>query len=604
MVSDTLERYKALAEPNVDLTPTHEAMDDATEQAGSNRERNDGQEEEILVKWQMPGHTDLAAAKRQLNLLLATLLMAYPEKITIIDRKQQEWSYIESLAEEQFIKIVEPMAVQLHPVKNKQQQIIRWVSIIKMRTSTTLQEWKNDEEFYNQAREAKIYAFPHPFGYDEWDVASIGFIKGYHVAHYPREILQEKLVQLLEEQEKCPPAFQLIPQRISTTDNKASTKAYTIQCTKRSVDKLTYLFTHGRFRQAAHQVFVPFKYKRSQPDLFLQCIRQQNEIYHKTWIIKVEGFTNEAMEICAPEISKIKGVSHIVPSKRVSGIGEWKILVDQNRCSSIHRTLVQNWKNLLALIPDNVQQNAPDSFPIPTVSSRKIRDYQDDSSDTDSYGSLLTAGTDASHMATDDTSLDELPTTYQYPSYAAAARATESTSSVGSTQISSPTTSTFMDWQKEKQELNQQLQQQTTLIEQIQAELQEKISRSQDLEEKLAQALELADIRDKRHEEMMTKFEILLTMHQSSIVATPVVATLPSTPIRTNTKPASPPSKRKNMNSTPQRGMYSIFRPTSGINPTDHKPIEAPLVAPETMMDTDDESQQPSPGDNPGQPRK
>ena len=91
-------------------------------------------------------------------------------------------------------------------------------------------------------------------------------------------------------------------------------------------------------------------------------------------------------------------------------------------------------------------------------------------------------------MTIDDTFLDELPTTYQYPSYAAAARATESNSSVGSTQISSPTTSTFMDWQKEKQELDQQLQRQATLIEQIQAELQEKISRSQDLEEKLAQA--------------------------------------------------------------------------------------------------------------------
>jgi len=56
-------------------------------------------------------------------------------------------------------------------------------------------------------------------------------------------------------------------------------------------------------------VFVPFKYKRSQPDIFLQCIRQQNEMYHKTWIIKAEGLTKEAMEICAPEISKIKGVS-------------------------------------------------------------------------------------------------------------------------------------------------------------------------------------------------------------------------------------------------------------------------------------------------------
>ena len=336
MVLDSSKGYNAIEQPNPDLTSIHESMDDDTEHAGSNRERNDGPDEEILVKWQMPGITDINAAKRQLNQLVATLMMSFPGRIVIIDRKKQEWCYTESCAEEQFLKSTELMATQLHPIKYKKQQVTRWVSIMKIRTSTTIQDWKNDDDFYNQARDAKIYAFPHPFGYDEWDVASIGFVKNYHVVHYPREILQEKLVQLLEEQENNPLTFQLIPQRISTSDNRASTQAYTIQCTKRSAEKLTHLFTHGRFRQAAHQVFVPFKYKRSQPDLFLQCIRQQNEIYHKTWIIKVEGFTKEAMEAVTTEISKIKGVSHIVPSRRASGIGEWKILADQNRCSSIH----------------------------------------------------------------------------------------------------------------------------------------------------------------------------------------------------------------------------------------------------------------------------
>ena len=602
MVSDTLERYKDSAGPNPDSTPTHELMDDVTEQAGSNRERNDGQEEEILVKWQMPGNFHIAAAKRQLIQLLATLMMAHPERITIIDRKQQEWFYSESMVEEQFIKIVEPLAVQLHAVKNKEQQVICWVSIIKMRTSTTLQEWKNDEEFYSQAREAKIYAFPHPFGYDEWDVVSIGFLKNYHVVHYPREVLQNTLVQVLEEQDSAPPAFQLIPQRVSTKDNKASTKAFTIQCMKKSADKLIHLFTHGRFRQVANQVFVPFKYKRSQPDLFLQCIRQQNEVYHKTWIIKLEGITQEAMEYLAPEIGKIKGIFHIVPSKRASKIGEWKILADQSKCSYIHRTLVQKWYELIALVPGKVKENSPDEFPTPAVSSRKIRDYQDEASDDDSYGSLLTSATDTSQMTTEDTFLDELPTTYQYPTYAAAARTAESTSSVGSTQTSSPTTSAVTDWQQEKQELDRQLQQQAQMIEQIQAELQEKISRSQDLEEKLAQALELADIRDKRHEEMMTKFDILMNMHQSNTLTNSAALALPRTPIRTNTKPTSPPPKRKNMNSTPHRGVYSIFRPTPGLNPSDYD--ETAETLPPTKMDTDDEQTPPKPGAPPGQPEE
>jgi hypothetical protein len=134
------------------------------------------------------------------------------------------------------------------------------------------------------------------------------------------------------------------------------------------------------------------------------------------------------------------------------------------------------------------------------------------------------------------------------PAYAAAARAAESTSSAGSTQISSPTTSTFIDWQKEKPRARSATPTASNTDQnRFRLELQEKISRSRDLEEKLAQALELADIRDKRHEEMMTQIRHSVeAMHQSSMVKNPVVAALPSTPIRKNAnKPAPPPPKKE-----------------------------------------------------------
>ena len=52
-----------------------EPMDDMTEQAGSNREQNDGEMTEILVKWQVPGNHDAAAAKRKLLQVITTLLV-------------------------------------------------------------------------------------------------------------------------------------------------------------------------------------------------------------------------------------------------------------------------------------------------------------------------------------------------------------------------------------------------------------------------------------------------------------------------------------------------------------------------------------------------
>ena len=96
---------------------------------------------------------------------------------------------------------------------------------------------------------------------------------------------------MLQKQKKNSPEFQLIPQRISTNDKKASTKAFTIQCVKNDATKLIHLLTHGPFRSEMNQIFVPFKYKNKKPELFLHCIRQQNEVYHKPWIIKLEGIT-------------------------------------------------------------------------------------------------------------------------------------------------------------------------------------------------------------------------------------------------------------------------------------------------------------------------
>lgn len=555
-MSDNPDRGRPKGNQDSFTTP-----DDVTEQAGKNRGKIHSKEREILVKWQMAGTSDLPTTKRQLLGLLATLMMAFPNNITIIDRKQQEWTYEETEDEERFQKLCESLAIQIHPLKNKQQRVQRWVAVTKIRTSTTIQEWKNNDQFYTSATELKVYVFPHPFAYDEWDIISIGFIKDVHVIHFPREILHDQIKDLLKTQEPNPPTFQIIPQRITTSDKTASTRAYTIQCPKASAEKLTHLMTHGPFRTEPNQLFVPFRYKKGNPELFLKCIRQQNEIYYKTWIIKIEGLTYEMMNMVHSEVEHIKGVFRVVPSKRFNTIGEWKILVDQTKCSFVHRTLSKEWPSILNLIPQEIKAGAPENFPAPAISSKKVREYQESDSDADSYGSLLSVGTDVSQMTTDEASLNEMPESYKYPSYAAATMASQS--STDSVQLSSPTGSTQNEWQKEKKELEIQLKQQAAQIEKIQADLQARILRSQDLEDQLAQALDLAHSRDARHEEMLEKFEQL--MERTAAQSTDrKVDHYPTTPDREPKQANSPPSKKANTNMSPHRNIYSLFRQPTG----------------------------------------
>ena len=212
--------------------------------------------------------------------------MCYPEQITLVDQNNREWRFNETENDERFLKEFETTATcKLHAIKNKQQRTVRWVSITKIRTTRNIQEWKSNDYFHSSVMEAKTYIFPHPFKYDEWDIASIGFLKGIHVVHYPQEQLHHDINQMMKDQDQNLPTFQLIPQRITTKDRTATTRGYTVQCARKDIQQLTHLLTHGKFRDTP--MFIPFKYKSTQSDLFTKCIRQQNEVYYNTWIIKL-----------------------------------------------------------------------------------------------------------------------------------------------------------------------------------------------------------------------------------------------------------------------------------------------------------------------------
>ena len=571
MAFQTLEANNNDDEQPFTIRTTLESDDESTEMAGANRKKKDEEEKEKLVKWQIPGHYDNAGAKKALLHMIAALLVNHPQDVTFIDRKQREWTYDEAYDEAQFLQEFDKASIQLHAIKNKEKKVARWVSITKIISTSNTQEWKNNDPFYSTVTETKAYISPHTIGQDQWDIIGIGFIKNIHAIHYPKELLQQQSSHMMKNQEKQIPTFQLIPQRITSNNKIASTKAYSIQCLRDDAPKLIHHLTHGAFREKANQIFVPFKYKRTKPDIFLKCIRQQNKIYHKTWVIKLEGITQDVMNIIESDINQIMGVLHVVPSKRYNESGEWKILTDQTKCSYIHRQLTDQWQNIISKVPQEILDDSPSNFTTPMISSKRAREYQDNESDEDSYGSLLTTGTDISAMTNDETTYNEPPAEYMYPSYASAAMASQT--SLGDTQISSPTASTVQDWQREKQELEALIKLQALQIERIQADLESKMSRSQDLEEKLAQAIDLEHSRDARHEEMLRKVEMLLNNQSVDgytqgkyypYDSTNHEAHNPSTPEKAPTTAEAPPPKKANTNSSPNRSIYSLFRQQSG----------------------------------------
>lgn len=334
---------------------------------------------------------------------------------------------------------------------------------------------------------------------------------------------------------------------------------------------------------------------------------KQNEVYHKTWVIKLDGISTTSMEYIKGDIAAIPGVFHVVPTRRLHDTGEWKILVDHTKCSFIHGQLTGKWTSLLQKIPTEVLNQEPSTFSSPRISSQKVRSYQDESSDTDSYGSILTTGTDLSTGIVGCKDLDQMnepPSQYRYPTYATAAR--KSITTQDSPQMSSPTASSYTDWQREKCELEELIRQQTIKIDRIQADLNARVSRTQDLEEQLAQAIELAHSRDACHEEMLQRFEMLMSTHivnhggptppppppPPSTAATEPLQQAQITPPTRAMTTQSPPPKKSNQSSTPPKTMYPVFRQVEH-NQSRFKRPQVLLTQP---METEDCTSNPKPG--------
>jgi hypothetical protein len=96
------------------------------------------------------------------------------------------------------------------------------------------------------------------------------------------------------------PAFKIATARIhpakSTKKTKFSIQAYEIQCPRSNAKELSKLRTSGPFRKTMS--FIPYAYKQTKPDMFLNALRVHNKHIEDTWIVKIHGFTEAAMQTC------------------------------------------------------------------------------------------------------------------------------------------------------------------------------------------------------------------------------------------------------------------------------------------------------------------
>jgi hypothetical protein len=534
--------------------------------AGSGKNERDFVE--TTVKWCINNMSDATKAKLAVAEILATMLFTFSEELVIVDNKGEEFVHVENQTEAELKEKVKKGKFTVHQATSRsERRMQRWYCIHTLRSNQSLSSIKQHYVIMSKIKQMKAYVTTHQFDQDKWDIAHLGFLQGYNVQHMGSVAAKMKVLHDAQKIDPNCPKFELSTARIRSgqSDHRAHiTQAYEIQCHREDARKMIQIFKSGDFKTAMS--FVPYAYKKTKPEAFLNAIKLQNKNLTETWVLKIEGFTEDAIKHVSKQLLSRPGASDIVPSYGGKDKGEWKILISKNNMKNYYTWLSNELPAMIESLPQVIQQATPDNFPIHSINSRPPATYQDEDEDDDSYGTMFSNAMSVATAAFDETTFeipDELDRKFDLPeelqparSYAATVSGTKSTSQVSdlsshkhrtlrSPPVEVPRSYTALEDQIEKMQLDHQAALAKMTL--------EKLSLSQELAKLTAQVV----TQQAQVEQQTTNTSKLESMVEQLM-----------TSLR-DTQPHEPSPKRKSLMQTPQRLTYSEYAdpPATEIGP-------------------------------------
>ena len=187
---------------------------------------------------------------------------------------------------------------------------------------------------------SKAYLTIHQFPLKEWNIAHLGFLQGYNIMHVSKHQTKLRLLRETQEISQDTPQFEIANSRVRSGQGEGPyhcTQAYEIQCPRANAVKLMKILQSGLFRKS--MAFVPYSLKKHKPAAFLKAIQLQNKNLSETWVIKIQGFSHEALDNCRQTLLSQPGVNTITPTPRNIEKGEWKILIARNHLPTYYQWL-------------------------------------------------------------------------------------------------------------------------------------------------------------------------------------------------------------------------------------------------------------------------
>jgi hypothetical protein len=474
-------------EPN-DASGKHD--DDATQVSGNSGKNHPKTTEtkEFRVKWCINNALEKTKAKTIYAGLLATLMESHPDEVIILDHNREEHVWDAKYTFEEQVEYLKKSALPINEAQSKsEKKFHRWYATHTIRSSLSLSDLKNHYQVSKIIKQTNAYATIHHFALKEWDIAHLGFLRGWNNIHINVDAATARLQKASHQIDTSCPKFKIATTRIRPSNKPKklnfSTQAYEVQCLRDESKQMAKILTSGSFRE--QMTFIPYSYKHTKPEIFLNALRSHEKELRKTWVLKIHGFTEETIDHVKEELLR-SGATDITPSYRGKDTGEWKILLGSDIIRDYYEWLTHTLPTIVSKIPDEIKAKTPPNFPSPAINSRPPAAQQDDGTvgDDDSYATMLSnamsiASVDYGEFEAEEAA-SNIPSNIVDPTIKSYAQATKTdVSDITSAQKSQPATPSSTDHSNmtdvlqqletskaEQDNLRAQLQRVTNVVEQ------------------------------------------------------------------------------------------------------------------------------------------
>ena len=138
----------------------------------------------------------------------------------------------------------------------------------------------------------------HLWKEDEWDIVNLGFLSGASPRHQSKTVLKQQI----SDESPSEPNYELGASNINMTLNNSAftTFAYEIKCKRNDINKVSAHI--AKQAKPLNLVLIKHQWKFSNPEIYSNGIKKQNEFIGNIRTIPIYGITSEAMTLLYPEL--------------------------------------------------------------------------------------------------------------------------------------------------------------------------------------------------------------------------------------------------------------------------------------------------------------